>query len=133
MKIKFGWGLDQLVMRARFEKGKTWSQRHPHQKIMFRLGRVLTQISSASDQLNLGSWEVENEQGCIVVLIADRLSVVLEFETVDFLGALVKHEQRRIVRQEADPVRPVTSQGYTLQVEHAFYLAIGDTNSDHSC
>ena len=36
-------------------------------------------------------------------------SAVLEIESVDFLLALIDHEQRRIIRQKAYPTRPVTS------------------------
>jgi hypothetical protein len=36
-------------------------------------------------------------------------STILEIESVDFLLALIDHEQRRIIRQKAYPTRPVTS------------------------
>ena len=58
-------------------------------------------------------------------------STVLEIKSVDFLLALVEHEQWRIIRQKAYPARPVTSLGYILQIEHAFNLAAGDTHTDH--
>jgi hypothetical protein len=56
--------------------------------------------------------------------------MVLEVEAVDFLGAAVEHEQRRIIGKKSDPIGPETAQGQVFQIEYVCNTAIwnADTN-----
>jgi hypothetical protein len=56
--------------------------------------------------------------------------VVLEVEAVDFLGAAVEHEQRRIIGKKTNPIVKNTAQGQVFQIEYVCNTTIwnADTN-----